>query len=322
METWVISLIGFGASLILTIVMGLIILPVMKKKKMEQPILECLPPEQQRKKGTPTMGGLFFLFPVVICIFLSLFFSDSAQMTKDIIATAVTSLLFGLIGVLDDTLKLRKKENEGLKAWQKLLCQLVVATAFIIVTTQSTALYIPFFKETLELGWLYYPLMILGICAIVNAVNLTDGVDGLATSVTSIVCLLFFALGLKHGTPVSSITSMIMFGGCIGFLFFNAYPAKVFMGDTGSLFLGGVCCMMAKYSGMSLLIVIVGFVYIFEMISDIIQIGSIKLRHGKKVFKMAPYHHHLEKSGWSERQIVLFSVGVTVVLGFVSYMFA
>ena len=322
MQTWQLSVIGLIISYILTLSCGALLLPLLKKKKCEQPILEALPPEQLRKQGTPTMGGVFFIIPVILCLLASLFFIDPSSI-KDVLAIVITSFLFGIIGIRDDYKKLKKRQNEGLKAYQKLIYQVIVATAFVVITTNNTSLYIPFVHAAIDLGWAYYPLMVIGICAIVNAVNLTDGVDGLATTVTLIVSIFFFGISLKFASDALSLSSLIMVGGCLGFLAFNAYPAKVFMGDTGSLFLGGMVCMMAKYSQMSLIIIIVGFVYIFEMISVILQVGSYKLSHGKKkLFKMAPFHHHLEKSGWKETHIVLLAAGITLLLGAVSLLFA
>ena len=321
MQTWQLSLLGMIICYILTITCGALLLPVLKKKKCDQPILDVLPSEQLRKQGTPTLGGIFFIIPVVLCLLASLFFIQPAHI-KDMLAVVITSFLFGIIGVRDDYKKLKKRQNEGLKAYQKLIYQVIVATAFVIITTDNTSVYIPFVHAAINLGWAYYPIMVIGICGVVNAVNITDGVDGLATTVTLIVSVFFFGISLKSAGDELSVSSLVMVGGCLGFLAFNAYPAKVFMGDTGSLFLGGMVCMMAKYSQMSLIIIIVGFVFIFEMISDILQIGSIKLRHGKKVFKMAPFHHHLEKSGWKETHIVLLAAGITLVLGALSLIFA
>jgi phospho-N-acetylmuramoyl-pentapeptide-transferase len=321
MQTWVLSIIGLIVTFSLTVVCGLIILPILKKKKMNQPILEYLPPEQQLKSHTPTMGGVFFIIPITICLLLSLIFLDSSLL-KNVLAVAITSFLFGMVGVRDDYKKLKFKKNEGLKAWQKLLLQAVIAIAFVIVTTEETSVYIPFFKTQLELGWAYYPLAVIGICGIVNAVNLTDGVDGLASSVTAVVCVFFAALSFRDENDATMLASMITLGGCLGFLVFNAYPAKVFMGDTGSLFLGGMCFMLGKYSGMSLILIVVGFIFIFEVISVMLQVSYFKLTHGKRIFKMAPFHHHLQQCGFTERKIVVIFSLVTLLLGVLSFIFA
>ena len=321
MQVWQLSILGLVLSYILTVSCGALLLPVLRKKKYNQPILDVLPPEQLRKQGTPTLGGIFFIIPVTLCLLASLFFIGSSYL-KEILAIVITSILFAAIGVRDDYKKLKKRQNEGLKAYQKLIYQVIVATAFVIITTDNTSVYIPFVHAAVDFGWAYYPLSVIGICAIVNAVNLTDGVDGLAATVTLVVSIFFFGISLKFASDVLSMSSMVMVGGCLGFLAFNAYPAKVFMGDTGSLYLGGMLCLMAKYSRMSLIIIVVGFVYIFEMISVILQVGSAKLRHGKRIFKMAPFHHHLEKSGWKETHIVLFAAGITLVLSVISLLFA
>ena len=231
--------------------------------------------------------------------------------------------LNGAVGVVDDLTKFKNHRNEGLTASQKYLLQLICAGAFLAALkftgNLSTELYIPYVGVKLELGIFYYILSILLITGIVNAVNLTDGIDGLASSVTLAVGAFYAVASFTLGLLPEAVLSGIMMGACLGFLVYNFYPAKVFMGDTGSLFLGGMVVGTAYALGNPLIVIIIGIVYICETVSVIMQVTYFKLTHGKRIFKMTPIHHHFEKCGWSELKIVgVFSL-VTVIAGVIAY---
>lgn len=323
-------IIYFVISLILTFVITVLILrwliPKLRSLKMGQKILEIGPRWHKNKEGTPTMGGLSFLIAMTVTILavgIYAFATDNHQWGIEFFVTYAMALLFAAIGIWDDSLKLRKRENEGFKAWQKFTLQLAIAAAYLFAMTKfcglSTEMHIPFANVTVDLGWGYYVISEFIIVGIVNSVNLTDGIDGLASSVTSVVGAFFaiaaFVVGennkLFAALPTALISAMVI-GGCVGFLFYNFYPARVFMGDTGSLFLGGLVAGLAFLSGSPLLVLIVGIVYVIEAASDIIQVGFYKLTH-KRVFKMAPIHHHFEQCGWTEIKIcAVFSI-VTLI---------
>jgi phospho-N-acetylmuramoyl-pentapeptide-transferase len=222
-----------------------------------------------------------------------------------------------MIGFFDDYTKLIKKQNQGFKAWQKFLLQLIVAAAYIWAMSacgfMSTVLYIPYFGITLDLGVAYYLLAVFLLTGMVNAVNLTDGIDGLSSSVTAVVAVFFSVCAFHLVRPELAVLPATVVGGTVGFLMYNFYPAKIFMGDTGSLYLGGMVVGMAFMLGNPLIIVVAGIIYIVEVLSDILQVGYFKISHGKRIFKMAPIHHHFEKCGWSEVKIVLVFTAVTIV---------
>lgn len=311
----------------ITAISARILIPKLKSLKLGQHILDIGPRWHKSKEGTPAMGGLSFIIASVISFSLlsviALLRKDTAGLEKALIVMLL-ALCSGAIGVADDLTKFKHHQNEGLTVSQKYLLQLIVAAAFLaalkLTGNLSTELYIPFFGINIELGIFYYIFSILLITGIINAVNLTDGVDGLASSVTLAVGAFFavaaFSLGLLPETLLSGITM----GSCLGFLVYNFYPAKVFMGDTGSLYLGGLVIGMAYMLENPLIIVIVGIIYICEAGSVIIQVSYFKLTHGKRIFKMTPIHHHFEKSGWSELKIVgVFSL-VTVIAGAVALL--
>lgn len=309
-------------TLALTGVLSYIFIPKLKSLKMGQPISEIGPRWHKSKEGTPTMGGLFFIVPIVAVLLFASFVAPDTLDLPRLWITAVSSLLFGLIGIVDDAAKLHKRENEGLRPWQKFFLQLLVASAFVGIMAikgyLSTVVYIPFFRVNVDLGFFFYIISVILICGIVNSVNLTDGIDGLASSVTAVVSAFFIVMSLIGGNDTSALLSCSVFGGCLGFLIYNAYPAKIFMGDTGSLFLGGAVVGIAFLYGSPFLILIVGIVYVFETVSVILQVSYYKLSHGKRLFKMAPFHHHLEKCGFSENKIVLIAIAVSFVFALVS----
>mgnify|MGYP003291635359 CR=1 FL=1 len=290
------------------------LIPFLRKLKFGQTILEDGPTWHGKKQGTPTMGGIAFIVSTVIA---SLFF------VRDLRGSAILlcGVLFGVIGFVDDYIKVVKKRNKGFSASQKFSAQIVVSlayAAFLYFAFGQTATKIPFTDISLDLGIFYIPFVMLVLLATTNSANLTDGLDGLAASVGSIISL-FFALATAIICSEASVASGALAGGLLGFLIYNAYPAKVFMGDTGSLFIGGIISAVAISAGMELFIIISAFVFLFEALSVIIQVGVYK-KTKKRVFKMAPVHHHFEMCGWKETKVVaVFSV-ITLVLCILCYI--
>lgn len=278
------------------------------------------------------MGGFAFIIAAVIVgIAGSVYFAvtDGIRTTLPFVFTLALGVAGGLIGCVDDAAKLRKKQNEGLTAKQKFLLQLIAAALYLVGMTLvcgvNTTLYIPFVGVELELGIFYYVLAMLLLTGIINSVNLTDGIDGLASGVTLIVGVFFAAAGFLNGQaePDGGLTLLggIMMGACGGFLVYNFYPARVFMGDTGSLFLGGLVVGGSFMMQNPLLVVVFGIVYILETVSVMLQVMYFKLTHGKRLFLMAPIHHHFEKKGWSEIKIVFVASGITAAAALVSLLF-
>jgi len=310
----------------LTALIARFLIPKLKSMKLGQQILDIGPRWHKSKEGTPTMGGLSFIIAsllvfVVLAVVMTV--GGAAEGLEKLIIVIVMAALNGAIGVVDDLTKFKNHRNEGLTASQKYLLQLVTAGLFLaamkLTGNLSTAVAIPFTDITLELGIFYYILSILLITGIVNAVNLTDGIDGLASSVTLAVGAFFAVAAFTLGLLPEAVISGITIGACLGFLVYNFYPARVFMGDTGSLFLGGLVIGMAYMIENPLIVILVGIIYICEAASVIIQVGYFKITHGKRFFKMAPIHHHFEKCGWSELKVVgVFSL-VTVIAGAIAY---
>ncbi len=303
---------------VLTAVFLKFLIPVLKSKKMGQKILDIGPRWHKDKEGTPTMGGIAFIFVfcAVALTVWAVFFRQSEKSYVFLLSVAY-SVLCGLIGVSDDICKLKKSQNEGLSATQKLMLQLAVSAMYIVAVRRlghiSEYIYIPFLNIYVDFGWLYYPFMLLWTSGFNNAVNLTDGVDGLCASVTAAVAVGFFAVGARTESDEICLFSAVLFGTMLGFLFYNLHPAKVFMGDTGSLFLGGAVTSLAVLYESPLILFILGTVYLIEAVSVIIQVLYFKLT-GKRFFKMAPIHHHLERSGWSENKIVAWFAFLTLIL--------
>ena len=307
-------LIAFAVS----VVLGPVVIPFLRRLKMGQTERVEGVQSHLKKAGTPTMGGVIFLIATVVtCLF---YIKDYPK----IIPVLFLTLGFGIIGFLDDYLKVVLKRSDGLLPWQKFLLQVVVTGifAFYIVnyTDISLTMRIPFWSgHYLNAGWLVVPILFFAVIGTVNGVNFTDGLDGLASSVTLIVAVFFtvMSLGLKSG--IEPITCAVV-GGLMGFLLFNVYPAKVFMGDTGSLALGGFVAGAAYMMQMPLFLLIVGLIYVVEVLSVMIQVTYFKATHGKRFFKMAPIHHHFELCGWSETRIVaVFSV-VTAILCLIAFL--
>ena len=302
------------------VVAAVIAMPIIKgliKLKFGQKILEDGPIWHAKKQNTPTMGGIIFIIAVFVGVLAQLPQMIKAQDFKPLLMLAL-STVFAVVGFIDDWTKIKKKQNKGLSAMQKLLFQIAAAALFITVMRVlgylSPDLYIPFVRVTLPMPWyLYLVLCVFIIVGADNAVNLTDGIDGLCTSVTAIVAL-FFSIMLTVRGDLGAGFSGALFGGLAGFFLFNKNPAKVFMGDTGSLFLGGAVCAMAFALNMPLILVTVGIIYIIETLSDIIQVLYFKATGSKRFFKMAPIHHHFEKCGWSEWKIVIVFSAVTALM--------
>ena len=301
-------LISFAVS----VALGPVIIPFLRRLKMGQTEREEGVKSHLKKAGTPTMGGLIFLIATTVT---SLFF------VKDypkIVPILFLTLGFGLIGFLDDYLKVVLKRSDGLLAWQKLLCQLVITGIFafymIRYTDVTLELLIPFSGgRALDIGWLAVPLLFIVVLATVNGVNFTDGLDGLASSVTVMVAVFFTVVAVGRQSGIAPLTCAVV-GGLLGFLVFNVFPAKIFMGDTGSLALGGFVAGAAYMMQMPLFIIIVGLIYVVEVLSVMLQVAYFKKTGGKRLFKMAPIHHHFELCGWSETKIVaVFSI-ITAIL--------
>jgi phospho-N-acetylmuramoyl-pentapeptide-transferase len=296
------------------------LIPVLKSKKMGQKILEIGPRWHKSKEGTPTMGGLAFIAAaVIVCILACIacaIFGDIKE-ALPFVYVLLYGVLNGLIGIVDDSAKLRKKRNEGLTARQKYLLQLGAATLFLLLMSGTgiinTVLYIPFLGVAWDFGFFYYVIALLLLTGMVNSVNLTDGIDGLASTVTLVVFGFFAFVGINYLDPSVTLISAALIGGMLGFLVYNLHPAKVFMGDTGSLFLGGAVAGAAFLINEPMLVLLIGGVYVMEAVSVILQVGSFKLRQ-KRIFKMAPIHHHFEKCGWREGTIVTVFSLVTVLL--------
>ena len=317
-------LVAAVVAFVISAVIGKFLVPALRRWKAGQSIKEDGPTWHMSKQGTPTMGGLMFILATIIVV---LVVNGPAILSGDwtSVIVLVFALVFGAIGFLDDYAKIKKKENTGLTAGQKFLLQLAAAILFIVLLRKcgilSPNLYVPFFGVELHLPWVVYLIFaVLVITGTVNAVNITDGLDGLSSSVTLPVCA-FFAAAFgwawvkwqQSGTAGMAVFAAALFGGLVGFLVYNHYPAKVFMGDTGSLFLGGAVCGMAFALDMPLVLILVGIIYIAETLSDIIQVTYFKLTHGKRIFRMAPLHHHLEMGGWNEKKVVFVFASISLV---------
>ena len=330
MPFWI-NLITAAVSTALSAGLGYIIIPYLKKFKVGAHILDIGPRWQKDKEGTPLMGGFMFAAATVAASLIAYFIISSyrgAHMIDSpenafykLISGLGAALLFMAIGFADDYIKVVKKRNKGFDAKAKSICQAVVVAGYLFVLHllgNTTSVVIPFLGEV-DFGWFYYVIMAVAIYGFVNAVNLTDGVDGLCGSVTLVYAAAFTIIFVLLGNWEYSAFATALAGGCLGFLVWNLHPAKVFMGDTGSMFLGGCVVALGMASKLELLIPLVGIIYLIEAMSDVIQIGSYKLRH-KRVFKMAPIHHHFELSGWSEYKIVFVFSGITLVAGFLGIL--
>ena len=307
---------GIVISFVLGIIAGPILIPFLRKLKFGQEILEIGPNWHKNKKGTPTMGGMLFIFSILIT--MAIVMAD----LRGYIVLAF-SFLCGVIGFTDDFIKVYLKRNQGFNVIEKTICLVVAIVLFVIgmkfLNLTDTNIFIPFLKININFGIWYYPLMFVGIFYMVNSVNLTDGIDGLAGSVTAIVLLFLTVLAYITGFKGLSYLSAAGLGGVIAFLVFNLHPARMFMGDTGSLFLGGLVTGICVAMGNPLIILIAGIIYVIESLSVVIQVTSFKLT-GKRVFKMSPIHHHFEMSGFSENKIVIMFSVITVLMCVLSFI--
>ena len=302
--------IAFALALISTLVLGKIGIPLLQRLKAQQSIREEGPQAHLAKAGTPTMGGLFMMLALVLTICIVPPYSVTLWMLLFL------TLGHGLLGFSDDFIKAVKRRNLGLTAKQKLAGQVVLAVLFCYISTTyaalPTTLWIPMVDITVDLGVAYYILALFIIIGTTNAVNLTDGLDGLATGISAIAGAAYAVVGLLVGSLSVTFFGIIVSGVCLGFLYFNANPAKVFMGDTGSLALGGAFAGMAIATKTEILLVIIGFVFVVEALSVILQVASFKTR-GVRIFRMSPIHHHFELGGWSERKVVYVFWAVSLV---------
>lgn len=313
--TWGISL---AVAFLITAVITPLLIPFLRKLKFGQMILEDGPTWHKTKQGTPTMGGIGF----ILAIAAGSLIVDRSEQTLFVV---IVGVLFGIIGFIDDYIKVVKKRNKGFSAGAKFACQSVVALAaacymYFLNTGEAYSLYnkIPFMNFEWSFGIGYIPFVMFVFLATVNSVNLTDGIDGLASSVSAVCALFFMVAAIKMDFGGVAVILSATVGALLGFLIYNFFPAKVFMGDTGSLFLGGILSAAAVKMGMEFFLIIAGFVFLSEAMSDIIQVAYYK-KTKKRIFKMAPLHHHFEMCGWKETKIVFVFSLVTAILSVVCY---
>ena len=311
--TVITAVLSFG----ITALLGFVAIPALKKLKFGQTILDIGPAWHKSKNGTPTMGGVMFIAGVIISFVagLAIMWASGninmdevgSQKLAKAISAVIMALLFGFVGFVDDLIKVKKKQNEGLKPMQKIIMQVLIIAAFftshIIAGDTSTVITFPFLGQ-LDFGIFYYIVMGLGIIYLVNAVNLTDGVDGLCSSVTLVFCAAYVVICSLLGMNEMGLVSAAAGAGCLGFMVWNLHPAKVMMGDTGSMFLGGIVTAVGIGTGTEFVMVVCCAVYIWEALSVLIQMTYFKITHGKRLFKMTPIHHSFEIRGWKEGKIV------------------
>lgn len=320
---------------IISAMLGRVLIPYLHKLNFGQTILEIGPKWHKKKQGTPIMGGIMFIAAILIVTtvstilyltlgekFVNSYFANIPREAVVIFAGMGLALANGLIGFFDDFTKVAKKRNLGLTATQKLIFQFAVAAGYLAILGLAgfgTSTTIPFVGKV-DLGFFYYIISAVVIVGIINAVNLTDGVDGLNGSVTFFVCVAIMLIAPMLNCLGIAAMSACCAGAILGFLVWNFHPAKVFMGDTGSLFLGGLVCALAFAIDMPILLLPLGIIYLCEMFSVILQVGYFKLTHGKRLFKMSPIHHHFEMCGWKEVKIVAVFSAVTALFGLISFL--
>lgn len=298
-----------------------LLIPFLKKKQFGQFIRQDGPQAHLSKQGTPTMGGLAFVLGITVAILVCGSLSPSS------LIVLFTMYAYGLIGFIDDYNKIAKKENEGLTPKQKILFQLVfgLILSIYMIMTEGSSVFIPFFKQTVDFGYFYIPFIIFVEIAMANAVNLTDGLDGLASSTSFIVAVVFAVLGWQASSASGDVmltAAVAVAGGLLGFLVFNKYPAKIFMGDTGSMALGGALSAIAIVGHLEFLLPIAGLIFVFEALSVIIQVTYFKKTGGKRIFRMAPLHHHFELGGMKEYKVVAMFCAFTAVCSVIAYFAA
>lgn len=309
---------------VVSIICGLITIPILKKLKVGQIERDDGPASHLKKQGTPTMGGIIMIIAIIIAVtgsYIFLSITGNEYLAKKLLPLLLITIGFGIIGFIDDFKKLVLKNTDGLKPSYKMLGLLIIAVAYVLFLVQAlkigTETYIPILKMYIDIPiYVYIPLAIIVILATTNAVNLTDGIDGLSSSVSSIIITCLTVIGISNQVYEVSIFGSIVIGATLGFLMFNLHPAKVFMGDTGSLMLGGVISGLALYLKMPLLLIIIAIIPVLETLSVIIQVAYFK-KTGNRIFKMAPLHHHFELSGWRENKVVVIFSLITLALCFV-----
>ena len=309
------------STFIISIILGIIIIPILKKLKVGQIERDDGPASHLKKQGTPTMGGIIIIIAMIISSIIAYIYMNMVGLedtARKIIPMMLLTIGFGAIGFIDDYKKLVLKNTEGLKPSYKMLGLLIISVSYVIYLIQGlnlgTETYIPILKTYIELPTVVYiPAAIVVILATTNAINLTDGIDGLSSSVSAIIITCLTVIGLMIGIGEVSVFGSIVIGATLGFLMFNLHPAKVFMGDTGSLLLGGVISGLALYLKMPLLLLIIALVPVIETLSVILQVAFFK-KTGKRIFKMAPLHHHFELSGWKENKVVIVFSIITLIL--------
>lgn len=309
-------LFGFGIAFLLTVILMPLFIPLLRRMKFGQSIREEGPESHMVKTGTPTMGGLVYLIAIIVTVLAVAAFAD--LLTTQILILLMVLFGFGLIGFLDDFIKVVLKRNLGLTSLQKLIAQIVIAIISYLLLRElefDTSVSIPFTDISLELSVVYVLFIIFWLVGFSNAVNLTDGLDGLVAGTATIAFSAFGVLAIAQEQQGIALFTFAVAGALLGFLVFNKYPAKVFMGDTGSLALGGALAMVSILLKQELLLLLIGIVFVIETLSVILQVGSFKLRK-KRIFKMSPIHHHFELSGWSEWKVVLvfWTVGLFAAL--------
>ncbi|MCH3964190.1 MAG: phospho-N-acetylmuramoyl-pentapeptide-transferase [Clostridium sp.] len=302
----------------IAIMAGAILIPLLHKLKFGQSEREEGPKSHQKKAGTPTMGGIIFIAAAFITMFIIV-----KRPSDEAMVALYAFVAFGIIGALDDGLKIARRKNLGLRAYQKMLLLLAVACIFAYYSANNpyigTDIVVPFIHRNVNLGAFYIPFIVVFFAATTNAVNLTDGLDGLDASITILVMTFFSIVSFAMGRTTLAIFCAVISGALLGFLRYNAFPAKVFMGDTGSLALGGAVAVVAMILKLPLLVIIVGGIYVIEALSVILQVASFKLT-GKRIFKMSPIHHHFELSGWHETRVVSMFCIITVILCLVGFL--
>lgn len=322
-------LIAFSVSFVLY----KIFIPVLRKVKLGQKILEIGPSWHKCKEGTPTMGGLFFIIGIVVAVlicgwryvFTPQYTVVDGVRVRDyrLVINLALSVLTGAVGFIDDYVKLFKKQNKGLTAWQKMLFLILTSLGYLLLMNHfgyiNTSVNLPFIEGQVDLGIFYYVFAVLLMVYMINCANLTDGIDGLAGSISAIIMTMYFLFSSFFMKDDMSIYTAAVLGGLLAFLIFNFHPAQVFMGDTGSLFLGSAAVLMAFWTNASVLIVLIGFIYFIEGLSVMLQVGYYKLTK-KRIFKMAPIHHHFEMCGWSEWKIVSVFSMITLVCCATAYI--
>ncbi len=326
-ELMILAAVSCGSALLLSLIFGHMILPVLRRRKAGQYINSYVP-DHQKKAGTPTMGGISFVPAFLLTVAGVMVYwavTDTPRALIPIALVVLYALGNAAIGFADDWFKLNKRQNEGLTEAQKMVLQVTVTSAFVammaITGNLSTALHIPFTDISWEFSWFAYPVYLVVLVGFVNATNITDGLDGLASSVCATVCLFTVGFAVRAGSQELALLSAALLGCMLGFLCYNRHPAKMFMGDTGSLFLGAVIMGCAVTAGELLLFVLAGFMFVIEMLTSLIQRLYFKISHGKRLFRMAPLHHHFERGEkpWSEWKIVTVFCIVSLIFCILAY---